>query len=426
MPSPSKRFRPRALLRALVAALVLVLAGSGLSACTSTGPTEVRFFLSKPEAIPYFRELIQEYNSSQSEVRVVLDTSSNLQAGFLRGNPPDLGLLNYNMEMARFMERGALSDLSDMPEAERILPEIQDLVDQYASYPGRTSVLPYSVMAASVIYNKEIFEEQGLEVPTTYSELIEVCDQLKEAGIDPFYATFKDPWTVSQGWFDYTVGGSIDVAGFYDELNELGTDVGPDSPVSFESTMTESVTRMTELAGNYTNADAGSRGYGDGNVAFAEGKAAMYLQGPWALGEIAKTNPDAQLGMFPLPMTENADDREVRVNIDLAAWIPEASKHKEEAREFLQYLFQPDVINDYNAAQLGFGTTIDADPVTDPRLVELQPYYESAAFYQGPSKAIPLTIPTENYMQGLVTGGASVDSTLSTLDADWARLALRQ
>ncbi len=34
---------------------------------------------------------------------MVLDTSSNLQAGFLRGNPPDLGLLNYNKEMARFM-----------------------------------------------------------------------------------------------------------------------------------------------------------------------------------------------------------------------------------------------------------------------------------------------------------------------------------
>jgi raffinose/stachyose/melibiose transport system substrate-binding protein len=108
-----------------------------LTACGSSDSRDtVQFHLSKPEAIPYFRELISEYNASQDEVRVVLDTSSNLQAGFLRGNPPDLGLLNYNMEMARFMERGALSDLSDMPEAERILPEVQDLVNQYAVYPG--------------------------------------------------------------------------------------------------------------------------------------------------------------------------------------------------------------------------------------------------------------------------------------------------
>ncbi|MDX2376088.1 extracellular solute-binding protein [Microbacterium sp. LRZ72] len=412
-------------MRSAGVALTLIVAGSGLAACSAGGPTEIRFHLSKPEAIPYFRDLIAEYNSSQEDVRVVFDTSSNLQAGFLRGNPPDLGLLNYNMEMSRFMERGALSDLSDMPEADRILPEVQDLVDQYATYPGRTSVLPYSVMAASVIYNVEIFEEHDLEVPETWDELIEVCDQLQAAGVTPFYGTFKDPWTVAQGWFDYTVGGTVEVADFFDEMNELGTEVGPESPVSFESTLIEPVDRMTLLTEQYTNADAASRGYGDGNLAFAQGEAAMYLQGPWAFGEIAKTDPDMELGTFPLPMTDDPDDLEVRVNIDLAAWIPEASDHQAEARDFLSYLFQKDVMDAYNAAQLGYGTTTDAAPVSDPRIVGMKEYFDAARFYQGASKAIPLTIPTENYMQGIVTG-ASAESILRTMDADWARLALRQ
>ncbi|KQP71608.1 ABC transporter substrate-binding protein [Microbacterium sp. PRC9] len=413
--------------RASAAGAVIAILGTSLVACSgaSTGPAEVRFHLSKPEAIPYFRDLIKEYNASQDEVEVVFDTSSNLQAGFLRGNPPDLGLLNYNMEMARFMERGALSDLSDMPEADRILPEVQDLVDQYATYPGRTSVLPYSVMAASVIYNKQIFDEQGLEVPTTWDELVEVCDALKAAGITPFYATFKDPWTVGQGWFDYAVGGEVDVASFYDEMNELGTEVGPDSPVSFEKTLADPVERMTQLTSEYTNADAASRGYGDGNLAFAKGEAAMYLQGPWAFGEIDKTNPDLDLGTFPLPMTDDPDDNKVRVNIDLAAWIPEASDQKEGARDFLSYLFRKDVMDEYNAAFLGYGTTTDSAPVTDERILGMKEYYDSAKFYQGASKAIPLTIPTDNYMQGIVTG-SDIESTLRTLDADWARLALRQ
>ena len=141
--------------RSILAALPgAALAVAGLSACSSAGAREpVKFHLSKPEAIPYFRDLIDRFNSSHPDIEVIFDTSSNLQAGFLRGNPPDLGLLNYNMEMARFMERGALSDLADLPEAGRILPDVQALVDQYATYPGRTSVLPYSVMAASVIYN---------------------------------------------------------------------------------------------------------------------------------------------------------------------------------------------------------------------------------------------------------------------------------
>ena len=412
--------------RLALAAIGAIAASLALSACSGVGgdgPAEITFHMSKPEAIPYFQDLVEQFNSEQSDVRVTLDTASNLSAGFLRGNPPDVGLLNYNMEMARFMERGALSDLSDMPEADRIRPDVQELVDQYATYPGRTSVLPYSVAAASVIYNVDIFEENGLEVPTTYDEFIEVCQTLEAAGVTPIYGTFKDPWTLGQGLFDYTVGGSIDVADFYEQMNELGTEVGPDSPVSFEKTLAEPVDRMVELAA-YAQDDAESRGYGDGNVAFANGEAAMYLQGPWALGEIAKTNADLELGTFPLPVTDDPDDLKVRVNLDLALWIPEASTEKDAAREFVSYLMQKDVMDEYNAAYLGFGTTTDSAPATDERILGMQEYYDEGKFYQGPSRAIPLTIPTDNYIQAIVTG-ADVEATLARLDEDWARLALR-
>ncbi len=135
-----------------------------------------------------------------------------------------------------------------MPEADRIRPDVQELVDQLPSYPGRTSVLPYSVAAESVIYNVQMFEENGIEVPTTWDELIAACETLEAAGITPIYSTFKEPWTVAQGLFDYTVGGSIDVAGFYDEMNELGTEVGPDTDVSFQKTLIDPVDRMLELA----------------------------------------------------------------------------------------------------------------------------------------------------------------------------------
>ncbi len=412
--------------RTLLAGLPAAALATGAAGCSgSSGREPVRFLLSKPEAIPYFRELIAKYNASQQDVEVVFNTSTNLQAGFLRGNPPDLGLLNYNMEMARFMARGALSDLQDMPEAGRILPEVQQLVNQLAAYPGRTSVLPYSVMAASVIYNKQIFADNGVEVPETWDDFLAVCDALKAAGVTPIYSTFKDAWTVSQGLFDYTVGGMVDVAAFYEQLREEGTNVGPSSSVSFSKDLAEPVNRMKMLAATYTNDDAASRGYGDGNLAFSKGEGAMYLQGPWAFGEIAKSGPDLDLGTFPMPMTDDPGSRKVRVNLDLAAWIPEDSTHKEAARSFLSYLFQPEVMNAYNAAQLGYGTTTDAAPVTDPRILGMKPYFDEARFYQGASQAIPLTIPTENYLQGIVTG-AAVEPTLQTLDADWARLALRQ
>ncbi|WP_416046400.1 ABC transporter substrate-binding protein [Mycetocola zhujimingii] len=408
-----------------LAIAVITAATVSLTGCAAagSGPTEVTFHMSKPEAIPFFRDLVTQFNSEQSEVEVTLDTASNLSAGFLRGNPPDVGLLNYNMEMSRFMERGALSDLSDMPEADRIRPEVQDLVDQYATYPGRTSVLPYSIAAASVIYNVQVFEDNGIEVPTTWSELIAACETLEAAGITPIYSTFQEPWTVAQGLFDYTVGGSVDVAGFFEKMNDLGTEVGPDSPVSFEKTLKEPVEKMVELAA-FSNGNAASRTYGDGNVAFANGEAAMLLQGPWALGEIAKTNEDLELGTFPLPATDDPDDLRVRVNLDLALWIPEISDAKEAAREFVSFLMQPDIMDEYNAAYLGFGTTTDAAPVTDERILGMQEYYDDGRFYQGASQRVHLSIPTQNYVQAIATG-ADVEATLSRLDSDWARLALR-
>lgn len=407
---------------AAVGALAVLSITAG---CSSGGPETVRFHLSKPEAIPYFRALVADYNASQDEVSVVLDTSSNLQASFLRGNPPDLGLLNYNMEIARFVERGTLTDLSDTEAAQRIRPDLQELVDQYATYPGRTSVLPYSVMAASVIYNTEIFAEHDLEVPQTWDELIEVCETLEDAGVTPFYATFREPWTIGQGWFDYSVGGSVDTVEFFDELTALGTEVGPDSAVSFEQDMVPPLEQMLVLTENYVNEDADGKGYGDGNSAFAQGQAAMYLQGPWALGEIALTSPDLELGTFPLPMTDDPEDLRVRVNLDLAAWIPEASPNQEAARDFLEYLFQQEVMDEYNAAQLGFGTTVDAAPVTDPRILGMKEYYDEAKVYQGASVQIPLTIPFFNYLQGIVYG-TDPQAQMRVVDADWARLALRQ
>src|SRR5690625_198883 len=79
----------------------------GLSACGSSRP-RVTFHQSKREVVPHFRDLVSEFNSAQSEYTYVHDMATNLQAGFVRSNPPDLALLNYNLEMARFMERGAL------------------------------------------------------------------------------------------------------------------------------------------------------------------------------------------------------------------------------------------------------------------------------------------------------------------------------
>ena len=170
--------------RALAAVAALAVVGGALAGCApADGRETIRFTFSKREAIDFMTKKVAEYNAAQDKVRVVIDTSGVdvVSASFVRGNPPDLMLANYNMEVARFVSRCALSDLSGTKAAGEIADTYQPLLDQYGTCPGRTSALPYSVMAASVIYNKQIFAEHHIAVPTTWDELIAACDELKAA-----------------------------------------------------------------------------------------------------------------------------------------------------------------------------------------------------------------------------------------------------
>ncbi len=413
--------------RIVAAGAVATLAATLLVGCSPDGRETIRFTFSKREAIEFMNQVVADYNASQDDVRVEMDTSGVdvVSASFVRGNPPDIMLANYNYEVARFVQRCALTDLSDTQAAASIRDDLQPLMAQYGTCGDEVSALPYSVMAASVIYNKEIFAEHDLDVPQTWDELIDVADTLKEAGVTPFYATFKDDWTVAQGWYDYTIGGSIDTIEFFNQLAAEGTEVGPDAAASFENDFAEPMDKMLQLADNYVNENAASRAYNDGNLAFANGEAAMYLQGPWAFSEIAKTSPDMELGSFPLPMTDDPADLAVRVNMDLAAMIPVESDHHEAARDFLEYLYQPEIIEAYNASQLGFTPTTDAAPPDDERIAEMQEYYDNGQIYQGASVLVPKTIPVFNYSQAIILGDNPA-STLRTMDQDWARLAFRQ
>lgn len=180
---------------------------------------------------------------------------------------------------------------------------------------------------------------------------------------------------------------------------------------------------MITLLG-YTNPDAPSRSYSDGNAAFAGGKAAMYLQGPWAIGEVTKINPQAQVGTFAMPSSDDKEKVKVRVNLDLALWIPNGSPKQAAAQTFLKWLMQPEIQNKYNSSNLAWSTTKNAPPITDPHEADIQPFLQAKKFYQGAGTYMPGAIPLGNYLQELVIT-KNGDAFLNKLDTDWARYAKR-
>lgn len=420
----------RSMMKAVGLGAAAIAAPSLVAGCSSSGSggsaTRIVFEETKPEVVPYFNNLVAKFNASQSQVVVTHDFTSSLIAEFVRGNPPAIDCDNYNLTTSIFVARGVLADLAHLPQAKLIDPNIQALVNQYASFHGETNVLPFSVAAEGVIYNMDLFNKVGVSaVPTTWSEFLAVCEKFKSKNITPIYQTYGDTWTTQQGLFDYTAGGMIDVAAFYQGLAREGTNLGPDSSVSFEKDFTAPCKQMLTLV-PYFNDNPIAKHYADGNLAFASGQAGMYMQGPWAVGEVLSIKPKLKMGTFALPATDDASQTKCRVNLDLAVWLPrsQAPAQRTAATQFLNYLMQPSVVNAYNQANLAFSPLKNAPPQTNPIVTGLQKYVSSGRFYQGPGTYVPLTIPIGNFIQEMMLTG-NVSGFTSSMDSAFKRLAIR-
>jgi raffinose/stachyose/melibiose transport system substrate-binding protein len=427
-----REFSRRSALRALGLGGVAAAALPALAACSSGGGgrTSLRLLESKAEVLPYFDALAAKFTASQSLYSVRHDSSggNTITDDFVRGTPPAVDCDNFTPVADKvYVERGMLADLSGLSVTSTINPAMQALANSAGQYQGETNILPFSVAAEGVIYNKDLFEKANVEIPTTWSQLLQVCETLKSKNIQPFYASYAGAniWTYYQGVVDYVVGSTTDVADFFAKMYVQGGDTSADSPVSFQNNWMEPMQKVTQLAA-YTNSNAGLLSYSQGGTGFANGAAAMYLQGPWALSQVFAVNPKINIGTFAFPGADDAAALKCCADLDLAIWIPRSisGSIKAGAEALVEYMLSPAVVNDYNSKNLAFSTIKNAQPQTNPIISDLEPYVSSGRFYQMPHYYIPTSIPYGSYFQTFAADH-NANTLLSNLDRDWARLYKR-
>ncbi|GHU63818.1 sugar ABC transporter substrate-binding protein [Clostridia bacterium] len=66
-----------------------------------------------------------------------------------------------------------------------------------ATYEEKIYGVPYTTPVSLLFFNKVMFEEIGLNPPTTFDELLAVCKEFKEAGITPIGISAKDTWVLA-------------------------------------------------------------------------------------------------------------------------------------------------------------------------------------------------------------------------------------
>ena len=413
---------------ALAAASVATIAGLLLAGCSAAGDgdrVQLDFFQFKGEALGDFEQIIADFEAENPDIDViqnqVADADTLIRTLLVKDRTPDVITLNANGNFGRLAQAGVFHDFTGDPVLETINPAVQQILADLGTFGDEVNGLGYVNNANGIIYNRDIFDEQGLEVPETFDELIAVCEQLQDAGITPFYGTLADSWTVLPSW--NALGAYPAQDDFFPQMREEGADVGPDSPVSFEQDFPDAMAQQAEL---YSYAQEGYRGrtYDDGNAAFANGEAAMLMQGIWAVNPILGVNPDVNLGIFPYPGTDDPDDRLLVSGVDVVVTMGTDGPHQEQAQRFIDYLFQPEVIEAFAASQ-NMVPSVEAAELSDSAAIQsVAPWFEEGRITGFIDHQVPPGIPLDATVQeALFTGDAQ--SALATLDREWAKVAAR-
>ena len=383
------------------------------------GRTQLEFFQFKSEAANsgIFDELVADFEAENPDIDIEINNVPNadpaIRTRLVRGDMPDVITLNGSGRFSQLARADVFYDFSQEPVLDTVNPSItQILVDLGTSGEGEINGVPFANNADGVIYNKDLFAEHGIEVPTTWDEMIAVADAFEAKGIPPFYITLKDAWTSLPAW--NSLASNLPPDDFWQQVD--------DDETSFEEDYDVVAARLEQLFA-YGQDDKFSKGYDDGNRAFAAGEVPMYLQGIWAIQGIRDNNPEFEIGTFALPM-DSPDETELVSGVDVVFTMPKEPKHPEESMRFIEYMMRPDVVDKYVTDQAAI-PTLSGMLSDDPALEGLLPYFEEEKLVGFTDHQIPPSIPLEQINQSFLISG-NEQRYLSTLDNEWDKFVDRR
>jgi raffinose/stachyose/melibiose transport system substrate-binding protein len=402
--------RRRLVAATIAAALALALAACG--AGEDEGRAQVEFFQFKGEAVGTFDALIEQFEEEHPEIDIVQNNvpspDAALRTRLVKNDVPEVMTLNGNGgTYGDLALAGIFRDFTGDPALENINEASQEVLNDLGRMPGETNGVPFATNADGVIYNKDVFAELGLEVPTTWDELLEVAQQVQDAGMVPFYHTWREAWTTLPPF--NPLAQNLPPEDFWEQRRAGETTFAEEYPAVMQ--------QLLELK-QYGPADPFRFDYNTGNRAMADGEAAMYLQGIWAIPSIRAINPDINLGVFTLPTTNDPERNRLVSGVDVLFTMPrQETEHTEEALTFIRWMVQQEPAARYAQEQSHFSAVKGVEQ-SDPALAELNDEFAEGRTIGFADHFIPSSIPLANLLQGFLISG-DVEGFLADLDRQY-------
>lgn len=402
--------------------LAVCLAGMGmacLGGCAqgeTEGKVEVELVSYKPEAVEAFEEIEKRFNETHEDIHLTIDSPNEamtiLKTRFIREDYPQIVGIGGDINYSNFLDADLFLDISDFEGVDEVKRSYLEM-DKELEFVPREGIysLPYAANAAGILYNRDMFEEHGWEIPETWSEFTALCEEIEGSGVTPLYLGYKDTWTCLAPWNALAVGLSPS-----DTCNQVNL-----GNTSFTEEYREIAEKIRELL-DYAEPNPYAYGYNDACTAFARGQSAMYPIGSYAIPQILSVNPEMNIDSFTFPANEAEEDNVLNSGIDLQFCVMKNCENKEAVYEVLRFLYEDETIQIYLDNQGGIACKEGAFHIPS-ELEGMRDYIENDRMADFQDHHYPSEMSVDAMIQTFLLNESedSVDTFLAQFDTDWKR-----
>lgn len=335
-----RKMRKRWLAIGLTAVMMTGMVGASAQAAEKSTDTDEQVTLElfwQKSNTNVIQEIIDKFEAENPNIKIELtatssDTGKQIFQTRMATNEP-MDLVQHWPSQAEFRamcKEGRMVDLSGYDWTDNIIDTYYDM----SCVDDKLYSVPLSINAGVVAYNKDIFEENNLEVPSTWDELIKAADTLKAADVTPFIFSNGDKENCSQKFHIMTAAVADDKWNPYDFY--VGMYEGSGAKFADNDYSKKAAERLYLLSDEYAQNDPMSTNYDLSMQMFANGEGAMMITGTWAQSDIEKNNPEINMGMFALPTDDGVNMMISGIDPCIAAMT--GTGKEEYAAKFLEFV----------------------------------------------------------------------------------------
>lgn len=400
----------------MLAAVLGTVNFGGCGEEASSDRAEVEMVCYKPEAVKAFEKIEARFNETHEDIHLTISSPNEamtiLKTRFIREDYPDIIGIGGDSNYSIFLDADLFLDISELEELEQVKKSYLQMDKELEFVPQEGAyALPYAANAAGVLYNKEMFQKYGWEIPETWEEFMTLCNEIQSCGIQPLYFGFKDTWTCLAPWNALAVG--LADSDICSQVNREET--------TFKEAYRETAEKIKALL-PYAEENPYAYSYNDACTAFARGESAMYPIGSYAIPQIKSVNPDMKIDSFVFPANDSEKENVLNSGIDLQFCVMKNTEQKEAVYEVLRFLYEDEVIQIYLEDQGGIACK-EGDFSIPSELTGMREYIRNDRMADFQDHHYPSEMSVDAMIQTYLLDESdnSADKFLKRFDTEWKR-----